>query len=189
VLLSLSWIVFSIQSRGRSACGGPMCKLPELFILWSGTHPRGSVPSSLWLNQARSCLFSLSLSSFRQSRFSAASRSRARARGELARLVLHPEVSSAEEDHQDPDQFTGVPQSVRLRPRLAFGALNHVHPRQRAREKSDRRCRPYRPSSVSLWRQRRAVALGMCESPPGLSLQVCESFFIVRPAAVYDSLA
>jgi len=93
-------------------------RCPVVFVIKSGS----AVPS---------LSLSLSLSNFRQSRFSAASRSRARARGELARLVLHPEVSSAEEDHQDPDQFTGVPQSVRLRPRLAF-ALNHVHPRQRA---------------------------------------------------------
>jgi hypothetical protein len=28
---------------------------------------------------------------------------------------------------------------------------------------------------VSLRRQRRAVVLDVCESPPGLSLQVCES--------------
>lgn len=49
-------------------------------------------------------------------RFLAASRSRSRSSSELARLVLHPEVSSAEEDRQDPDQFTGVSQFVRSRP-------------------------------------------------------------------------
>jgi len=204
-LLSVSWIAFSVQSRGRGACEegerGPTCKLPKLFILWSGTHPRGGVLSSLWLNQARPCLLplslSVSLSNFRQSRFPAASLSRARARGELARLVLHPEVSSAEEDHQDPDQFTGVPQSVRLRPRLAF-ALNHVHPRQRARE-NKRQAMSTLPSLErvtaaatssrcprDVWKSSRIIAAGL-RIPSSLSDRPRFTFWFPRIITARDS--
>lgn len=46
-------------------------------------------------------------------------------------------------------------------------------------DEGNRRCRHYRFSSVSLRRHRRIVH-EMCESPPGLPLQVCESFHSYR---------
>lgn len=64
---------------------------------------------------------------------------RARARDELARLASCTSRRSLlprRRTHQDPDQFTGVSQSVRSHPVLPPGSSNHVRPQpQGEREK------------------------------------------------------
>lgn len=85
--------ICGLSSSFILVCG---CKLPELFILWSDTHPRGGVLPPLRLNQARPCLLQLLPLAFSKLVLPR-SPACARARGEFARLILHPEVSSAEE--------------------------------------------------------------------------------------------
>jgi len=156
---------------------GPACKLPELFILWSGTHSRGGVLSSLWLNQARPCLLSLSLFLSLTSAKVAFPRPLVRALALAASL----RASSCTRRSPPPRRTIRIPISLPAFLSLC-GCVRDSRSRWitctlgKGREGiSDRRCRPYHPSSVSLRRQRRAVVLDVCESPPGLSLQVCES--------------
>lgn len=113
-------------------------------------------------------------SRFSQSRFPAATRIALALRRELARLVLHPEVSSAEEDHQD--SAISLPASLSPCGRVRYSSP--VRWITCILDAGNRRCRRYRSSNVSPRCHRRFPE--MCENPPGLPLQVCESFHSYR---------
>lgn len=171
----LSSVSFFVHPHGKGTREDLGCKLPELFILWSGIHPRSSVLSSLRLNQGSAS------SGVRSLAFSKAAFPWPPVRA-LA-LAASLRAWSCTRRSPPPRRTIRIPISlpaflslygrVRYSCSVRWITCARVKGRKGIR---DWQCRRYCSSSVSLRRQRRVIALRMCENPTGLSLQVCEFF-------------